>query len=130
MAAPLPNLHVVNPSSTDKIYIYFGFPEPRGLPNWATLSQRLHMLAMPPCDPLFSGMVSLLFSLSQHGGSSSSFLSVSSPRIQKVLPLYALPNHWLLASLFTNQSQLGVGWGRSLSVLWADTQVSSFGGQN
>ena len=66
-----------------------------------------------------------------HGGSpllllasriSFPFLSFPSLRILKVLPLPALSNHWLLASLFTNQNQLGAG---SISVLHVDTRVNS-----
>lgn len=67
MSGPLPNLHVVNPPPINnprllliKFYILPGCSGPGGLPNWAILSLLLHMLAMPPCPPLFSGMESLL----------------------------------------------------------------------
>ena len=40
--------------------------------------------------------------------------SVPSQRILKVLPLSAMPSHWLPVSLFSNQSKMGTG---SLSVL-------------
>ena len=66
------NSHMVNPPhannpalSLTKFYILSGCSGPRGLPNWAALSWLLHMVTMPLCPALFSGMASLLPSLSQ-----------------------------------------------------------------
>ena len=46
-------------------------------------------------------------------------LSVPSPGNSQVQPLPALPSHWLLASLFTNQNQIGVGSICVKTLLWA-----------
>lgn len=62
----------------------------------------------------FSCVASLLSSC--YGGSPPSPL-VPSPGILKVSPLLALPSHWLLATSFTNQNQLGAGL---LSILYLD----------
>jgi hypothetical protein len=71
------------------------------------------MVAMPLCSALFPGLVSLLSStLPWHGGRFPSPLSplwIPSPWNPKILPLSVLPSYWLLASLFTNQNQLGAG---------------------
>ena len=89
-----------------KSILYLGCPKQRRLLN----------LAMPLCPPLFSVLESLhSFPFSQAW--QISFLppsSVSGPGILKVLPLSAMPSHWLPVSLFSNQSKMGTG---SLSVL-------------
>ena len=81
------------------------------MPSWTALSQLLP-----------GSYASLSFTLL-----SFSFLSVPSLVILKVPPLPALPSHWLLESLFTNQNQLGAG---PLSVLHADILAIKFLGEH
>ena len=54
--------------------------------------------------------------------------SVPSQRILKVLPLSAMPSHWLPVSLFTNQSKMGAV---TLGVLHRDMCIlGQFGEHN
>ena len=136
ISGSLPNLHAVriylpliiadNPGlSLTKFYIFPWLP-------WTQLGSPLGLSFLAPSH---DGYVYLSSTLLWHGvffppnspcrSLSFSFLSVPSLVILKVPPLPALPSHWLLESLFTNQNQLGAG---PLSVLHADT--CSFGNQN
>ena len=86
---------------------YCGCPEPNLAPLFC---HTLQALTWWLCFPVFTLLkqVSPLLYLSQHGQSPSSFpLSFPSPGILKFLPLSALPSHWILESLFTNQNQTG-----------------------
>ena len=114
MAAPLPNLHVVNPSSSD-------------IPKLLGIYTRIYIPSLLPWTQSSIWWLAMLFvhHLLRHGVSSTSPGMVGppffpSPQAQvnpKILPLSALPSHWLLASLLTNQNQLGA---RFLSVLRVD----------
>jgi len=102
---------------------YLGRSGPRGLSYWAVLSRLLHTVAMPLWPLLFcllrNGVSYLLLLHPRQTTSSASFFSVTSLAILKShLCLSVLPNHWLPASLFTNQNQLGAG---PLKVLCTDS---------
>lgn len=94
-------------NSTQLIHLWpiipsiFYLDYPVSQPSWAAFSWPLHMAAMPLCPALFSGLAGLLHTLLLPP------LPSPKPRNSQVLSLAALPSHWLPASLFTNQNQLG-----------------------
>jgi hypothetical protein len=132
MVGPLPNLHVANPSPSDiptllltKIYIPSLLPSTQSGNPLELLFPSSYMAAMHALCPK-SFQLWHFSSFSQYGRSPIFFPSLSGPwlRILNVLPLSALPSHWLLANLFTNQNQLGTGSLSALNVgMWIHAQI-------
>ena len=131
MVWPLPNLHVANPLSLWyawviiywSLYSIFAALNPVRQPFGVAVPWLQH--GNYAFCPTPSGLWSLLSSTSpgMEDHLLLSLLPVLSPGILKVLPLSALPSHWLLpATLFTNQNQLGVGF---LCVFHAEVQILS-----
>lgn len=75
---------------------------------WAMCSQLLHMVAVPLCPPLFSGLASLLSHALLEWRVFS--LLLWAPSLGILTPhLCLLPSYWLLAFFFISQSQMGTG---------------------
>jgi len=120
---PLPHLHMANPLSDipkwllTKLYILSLLPWTQTTIPWL-----LHDSYVLCPAPLRCGVLVLLLLA---WWISPPPLPVPSPGLLKALPLSALPSHWLLASLLTNQNQL---WAGSLCVLCVGTLRTGFWG--
>lgn len=76
---------------------------------WAACSQLLHMVAVPLCPPLFSGLASLLSHALLEWRIFFSLLLWTPSLGILTSHLCLLPSFWLLAFFFVSQSQLGTG---------------------
>ena len=130
VAGPSPNFHVVNPPPADnpgfsltKFYIlpWLLWPQSAAQLGWA-----LDCTLLAP-SPFQHGVSPLLFTLPTPWSPSPPLSWSQTQENSKVPLLSALPSHWLPASLFTNQNQLG-SW--SLSVLHMDSFANIVGDSN
>ena len=118
MVGPLPNFHMANLSPSNipellltKFYISTLLP--------CTWSDSALGTALP-APSLTWRLCSLFHTFS----CMTPFFLFPFPGIPKVLPLSALPSHWLLETLFTNQNQLGAGSFRVLNEdMWIVVQT-------
>jgi hypothetical protein len=122
MTRPLPNLHMANPPPSDIPNLLFTEIDIPSLLIWIQLGRSFwgHYSLAPTwqlcfLSSTFSGVVSPLFHLLPLFLSSlPSSCSFQLPQsvvlgILKVPPVSSLLSHWLLATLFTKQNQLGTG---------------------
>jgi hypothetical protein len=124
MAEPPPNSHVANPTLSD---IYSGYYLLKSIFYLACPKSRHAALLVcvlpPPPQGALCSALSQVWHLSSPSPDTADLLLLPPPLVPclgilNVLPLSALSSYWLLATLFTNQNQLGSGF---MSILHVDT---------